>query len=67
MAIVLHFMGSPVFEVLSVGSDGDSLVVGALWPDPKLHGVGMPASKASLRLIYKPMEMDDALVAKLRA
>lgn len=67
MAIVLHYMGCEVYEVLRVLDGGNTLVVGALWPDPAMRGREFVARKEDLRKVgYKPMEVEDAVVAKLR-
>jgi hypothetical protein len=67
VALVLHFLGNIVFEVISVEDGGATLVVGALWADPKLSGVQDRVSKADMRSIgYAPMEIEDAVIAKLR-
>lgn len=68
MAIALHFMGNIVFEVICTEDGGATLVVGALWADPTLAGVQDRVSKADMRSIgYAPMEIEDAVIAKLRS
>lgn len=67
MAIVLHFDGNIVFEVLSFSEDGTTLSLGALWNSPSALEATGEMSKAALRQIgYRPMEVEDAVVAKLR-
>lgn len=67
MGLVLHFRGTLVFEVLAVEEGGATLILGALWDSPEVRGVRSAMSKAALRNIgYTPMEVDDAIIAKLR-
>ena len=68
MATVLRFQDgtTPIYRILAVAPEGDTLVVSPLWGDAKTRAIVAVMGKDSAKRIgYRPMEIDDALIPQL--